>query len=84
MSTSVRRIIPRSRTSIAPATPTIPTTSNTACAIIAAAAAQSARETATRVAAGAIARKVVPGMMVRGALIQMGTHKIDRAQLGLG
>src|SRR5207302_3522769 len=30
---------------------------------------QSARETATRVAAGAIARKVVPGMRVRGALI---------------
>ena len=38
---------------------------------------QSARETATRVAAGAIARKVVPGMRVRGALIQMGEHKID-------
>jgi chorismate synthase len=39
---------------------------------------QSARETAMRVAAGAIARKVVPGMTVRGALIQMGEHKIDR------
>jgi chorismate synthase len=38
---------------------------------------QSARETATRVAAGAIARKIVPGMTVRGALIQMGEHKID-------
>src|SRR3954451_9011874 len=35
---------------------------------------QSARETATRVAAGAIARKVVQGMRVRGALIQMGKH----------
>src|SRR5262249_2099821 len=33
---------------------------------------QSARETAMRVAAGAIARKVVPGMGVRAALIQMG------------
>src|SRR5215210_7387565 len=41
---------------------------------------QSARETATRVAAGAIARKIVPGMSVRGALIQMGPEKIDRAR----
>ncbi|SDT55515.1 chorismate synthase [Bradyrhizobium canariense] len=38
----------------------------------------SARETAMRVAAGAIARKVVPAMTVRGALVQMGPHKIDR------
>ncbi|WP_043540453.1 chorismate synthase [Salinarimonas rosea] len=38
----------------------------------------SARETAARVAAGAIARKVVPGMTVRGALVQMGPHGIDR------
>ena len=38
----------------------------------------SARETAMRVAAGAIARKVVPGMRVRGALVQIGSHKIDR------
>jgi chorismate synthase len=38
----------------------------------------SARETANRVAAGAIARKVVPGMVVRGALIQIGPHAIDR------
>ncbi|MFL5000156.1 MAG: chorismate synthase [Xanthobacteraceae bacterium] len=41
---------------------------------------QSARETAMRVAAGAIARKIVPGMMVRGALIQMGPEMIDRAR----
>jgi chorismate synthase len=41
---------------------------------------QSARETAMRVAAGAIARKVVPGMTVRAALIQMGAHEIDRAR----
>src|SRR5436853_4808199 len=39
---------------------------------------QSARETAMRVAAGAIARKIVPGMTVRGALVQMGPHKVDR------
>lgn len=37
----------------------------------------SARETAARVAAGAIARKVVPGMQVRGAMVQMGVHPID-------
>ena len=41
---------------------------------------QSARETATRVAAGAIARKVVPGMRVRGALIQMGKHRVESAR----
>src|SRR5262249_34262741 len=40
---------------------------------------QSARETGMRVAAGAIASKIVPGMRVRGALIQMGPHRIDRA-----
>jgi len=39
----------------------------------------SARETAMRVAAGAVARKVLgDGVQVRGALIQMGPHKIDR------
>jgi chorismate synthase len=38
----------------------------------------SARETASRVAAGAIARKILPGMTVRGALVQMGPHKINR------
>src|SRR5205807_2104626 len=41
---------------------------------------QSARETAMRVAAGAVARKVVPGMNVRGALIQMGPERIDRSK----
>jgi len=38
----------------------------------------SARETAMRVAAGAVARKVIAGMSVRGALVQMGPHGIDR------
>ncbi|MGB6970231.1 MAG: chorismate synthase, partial [Methyloceanibacter sp.] len=38
----------------------------------------SARETASRVAAGAVARKVVPGLRVRGALVQVGPHAIDR------
>ena len=37
-----------------------------------------ARETASRVAAGAIARKILPGVTVRGALVQMGPHRIDR------
>jgi chorismate synthase len=40
----------------------------------------SARETAARVAAGAIARKIIPGVTIRGALVQMGTHAIDRAR----
>src|SRR5258708_994769 len=44
---------------------------------------QSARETAMRVAAGAIARKVLDQIYgkvsIRGALVQMGTQKIDRA-----
>jgi chorismate synthase len=39
----------------------------------------SARETAARVAAGAIARKIVPGVTIRGALVQMGTKSIDRS-----
>jgi chorismate synthase len=39
----------------------------------------SARETAARVAAGAIARKVLAGVTIRGALVQMGPHAIDRA-----
>ncbi len=41
----------------------------------------SARETAMRVAAGAIARKVLSGVTIRGGLVQMGRHKIDRARL---
>ena len=39
----------------------------------------SARETASRVAAGAIARKVLgPGVTIRGALVQIGPHAVDR------
>ncbi|MDQ0314354.1 chorismate synthase [Amorphus orientalis] len=38
----------------------------------------SARETAARVAAGAIAAKVVAGVRIRGALVQIGPHEIDR------
>jgi len=41
----------------------------------------SARETAMRVAAGAIARKVLgAGVVIRGALVQIGPHRIDRAR----
>ena len=39
----------------------------------------SARETAMRVAAGGIARKILDGVTIRGALVQMGPHAIDRA-----
>ncbi|NBC33933.1 MAG: chorismate synthase [Alphaproteobacteria bacterium] len=44
----------------------------------------SARETACRVAAGAVARTVLSGLLgravaIRGALVQMGPHGIDRA-----
>ncbi|MGH7185745.1 MAG: chorismate synthase [Pseudomonadota bacterium] len=38
----------------------------------------SARETAARVAAGAIARKVIPSVNIRGALVQVGPHGINR------
>ncbi|MEO9188632.1 MAG: chorismate synthase [Acetobacteraceae bacterium] len=40
----------------------------------------SARETAMRVAAGAVARKVLEGVRIRGALVAMGPHEIDRAR----
>src|SRR3954452_407772 len=40
----------------------------------------SARETAARGAAGAVARKVLPNVTIRGALVQMGPHAIDRSQ----
>jgi chorismate synthase len=41
----------------------------------------SARETAARVAAGAVARKVLgAGVIIRAALVQIGPHAIDRAR----
>jgi chorismate synthase len=39
----------------------------------------SARETASRVAAGAVARKILQGVTIRAGLIQIGPHKIDRS-----
>jgi chorismate synthase len=44
----------------------------------------SARETAMRVAAGAIARKVLQGVTIRGALVQMGQHTVDRTRWDWG
>ncbi len=40
----------------------------------------SARETAMRVAAGAVARKVLPEVTIRGALVQIGKHRVDRSR----
>jgi chorismate synthase len=41
----------------------------------------SARETAARVAAGAVARRVLgEGVVIRGALVQIGPHAVDRAR----
>lgn len=44
----------------------------------------SARETAARVAAGGVARKALAGLLpdleIRGCMVQMGPHKIDRAR----
>jgi chorismate synthase len=41
----------------------------------------SARETASRVAAGAVARAILgPGITIRGALVQIGPHAIDRSK----
>ena len=40
----------------------------------------SARETAMRVAAGAIARRVLEGVTIRGALVQMGAQAVDRGR----
>ncbi len=41
----------------------------------------SARETAMRVAAGAIARKIIPNVKIKAGVVQLGPHKIDRARL---
>ena len=40
----------------------------------------SARETAMRVAAGAVARRVLEGVRIRGALVQLGGHQVDRSR----
>jgi chorismate synthase len=45
---------------------------------------QSARETAARVAAGAVARLIIPGVTIRGAVVQIGPHAVapDRIDFG--
>ena len=41
----------------------------------------SARETACRVAAGAVARKILgPSVVIRGAMVQIGPHIVDRSE----
>jgi chorismate synthase len=40
----------------------------------------SARETAMRVAAGAIARKVLPDVTIKGALVALGAHEVERGR----
>lgn len=40
----------------------------------------SARETAMRVAAGAVARKILGSVRIRGALVQIGPHSVDRSR----
>ncbi len=42
---------------------------------------QSARETAARVAAGAIARKIIAGVTIRAAVVQIGPHAVDPARI---
>jgi len=42
---------------------------------------QSARETAARVAAGAIARKIIPGVQIRGAVVQIGPHAVAKERM---
>jgi chorismate synthase len=42
---------------------------------------QSARETAARVAAGAVARKILDGVTIRGAVVQIGPHPVDPARI---
>jgi chorismate synthase len=44
----------------------------------------SARETAARVAAGAIARQVLAGITIRASLVQIGPHKIDYTNFDWG
>jgi len=45
---------------------------------------QSARETAARVAAGAVARKIVEGVTIRGAVVQIGPHAVDPERIDFG
>ena len=69
-----------SPTAFAPATPTIPIGRNTACATIAAAAApRRARPPRGSPPAPSRARSSAPASQIRGALVQIGPHAIDRS-----
>lgn len=45
---------------------------------------QSARETAARVAAGGVARKIIEGVTIRGAVVQIGPHAVDPQRIDFG
>ena len=45
---------------------------------------QSARETAARVAAGAVARKIIEGVTIKGAVVQIGPHAVDPDRIDFG
>jgi chorismate synthase len=45
---------------------------------------QSARETAARVAAGAIARKIIEGVTIRGAVVQIGPYAVEPDKIDFG
>ena len=81
---SGRKIMATSLKSFALGMPTSPIGKSTVFVTIVAVGRSSARETAMRVAAGAIARKVLTGVTIHGGLVQMGAHKIDRARLDWG
>jgi len=45
---------------------------------------QSARETAARVAAGGVARKILAGVTIRGAVVQIGPHAVAPERIDFG
>jgi len=45
---------------------------------------QSARETAARVAAGGIARKIIEGVTIRGAVVQIGPYAVEPDRVDFG
>ncbi|WP_430424213.1 chorismate synthase [Phenylobacterium sp.] len=45
---------------------------------------QSARETAARVAAGGVARRIIEGVTIRGAVVQIGPYAVDPERIDFG
>ena len=64
--------------------PTIPTRPNTACATIAAAVARRPAKPPRGSRPARWREKVIPGISVRGALVQMGPHAIERSRWDWG